>query len=478
MKKFVGLLIAAILLFGTPALAQQAAGVEVKERTDTISSNSDGVGKDGELFEVRGNGAVGVQIIGSGTFEVTFSVSQDGTNWETRNLTPTNSTSATTTASAAGGWEGSVAGWRYFRAITTSYTSGAPIIRVRTTPFGGGSSGGAGVGGGGDFTIAAYNASFGTAGAADSQVQTIQGIASMTPVQVSDGGGSLTVDGAVTVTDGAGALNVIVDSGDVTSNGLSIATEASLTTVVTNTDRTADNLDTLLASLGEDAIQANSVIASGPQGMLEAKDIDGSALPNVVTEGQSIRAAGTLSGAALTTLVHEDGLSSPIVNEDSAEAASMALLGIATVRRDTAASSAGTSGDMATANTDASGLLWTRSFDPCTSKHPTTVPISVAADTAVISASASNYTWICGGTLVASAAEVVSIWEGTGTACGTGSAALVGSTTEANGMSFAANGGTLVIGPMAGISTNVDVCVRLNGTSRVSGFLSVVQVPY
>lgn len=164
--------------------------------------------------------------------------------------------------------------------------------------------------------------------------------------------------------------------------------------------------------------------------------------------------------------------------EDAGETAGGILNMIGTVRRDTAASSAGTTADNATLNTDSAGLLWTRQFNPCTSMHPTTVPISVAADTAVVSASASNYTWICGGTLVSSAAEVVSIWEGTGTACGTSSAALVGSTTEANGMSFAANGGTLVIGPVAGISTNVDICIRLSSTNRVAGFLSVVQVPY
>ena len=33
------------------------------------------------------------------------------------------------------------------------------------------------------------------------------------PLPVSDAGGTLTVDGTVTVTDGAGALNVICDSG-------------------------------------------------------------------------------------------------------------------------------------------------------------------------------------------------------------------------------------------------------------------------
>ena len=42
----------------------------------------------------------------------------------------------------------------------------------------------------------------GTAGTANSGVVTVQGIASMTPVQVADNGGSLTVDGSVTANAG------------------------------------------------------------------------------------------------------------------------------------------------------------------------------------------------------------------------------------------------------------------------------------
>lgn len=163
--------------------------------------------------------------------------------------------------------------------------------------------------------------------------------------------------------------------------------------------------------------------------------------------------------------------------EDAGESAGGTLIMSGTVRRDTAASSAGTTGDNATANTDSSGLLWSRQMDPCTALNPTTVPISVAADTAVISAGgASTRTYICGGALVATAAEIVNIWEGTGTACGTSSAALAGSTTEANGMSLAANGGFLIPNTIRGIGTNVDVCIRLSTTNRVSGWLSYVQV--
>jgi hypothetical protein len=182
---------------------------------------------------------------------------------------------------------------------------------------------------------------------------------------------------------------------------------------------------------------------------------------------------------ANVTLYNSSG--SEIVNanvtEDAAETAGVSGPMILGVRRDTAASSAGTTGDNATFNTDANGLLWARDIDPCTATRPTVVPISVAADTAVISASASNRNWLCGGVLVASAAEVVSIWEGTGTACGTSSAAIAGSTTEANGLSLAANGGFEISRTIPGLSTNVDTCIRLSATNRVAGYLLVVQAP-
>jgi hypothetical protein len=183
--------------------------------------------------------------------------------------------------------------------------------------------------------------------------------------------------------------------------------------------------------------------------------------------------------ASMTPLLVNPGTAAnfAIYVEDAGETAGGNLAMAGTVRRDTAASSAGTTADNATLNTDASGLLWTRAMDPCTANNTTTIPISVAADTAVIAAGGgSTRTYICGGVLVASAAEVVNIWEGTGTACGTSSAALAGSTTEANGMSLAANGGFEVSRTIRGIGTNVDVCVRLSATNRVSGWLSYVQV--
>lgn len=161
--------------------------------------------------------------------------------------------------------------------------------------------------------------------------------------------------------------------------------------------------------------------------------------------------------------------------EDAAETAGGNLTMAGSVRRDAAATSAGSNNENATLNTDSTGLLWSRTANPCSAQIPTTVAISATADTVLVSATASVKVYICSISLVASAAEIVSIWEGTGSTCGTSSAALVGSTTEANGMSFAANGGIAISAPISGITANVDVCLRLSGSNRVSGYLTYVK---
>jgi hypothetical protein len=118
-------------------------------------------------------------------------------------------------------------------------------------------------------------------------------------------------------------------------------------------------------------------------------------------------------------------------------------------------------------------------LDPCEGTALTTVAISQTASTKVISAAASKKNYICSLVIVAGAAEIVSVVEGTGSTCATGTAALAGSTTTANGMSFAANGGLSAIGgnhtAIAGSGSNVDTCLFQNGSNRVSGWLTYVQ---
>jgi hypothetical protein len=118
-------------------------------------------------------------------------------------------------------------------------------------------------------------------------------------------------------------------------------------------------------------------------------------------------------------------------------------------------------------------------IDACDSVAKVTVPISQTASTKYISQVSAKKNYICSIVAVAAAAEILNWVEGTGSTCGTSTAAVVGSTTVGNGLSFGANGGFVAIGGnravIVGIGTNVDGCLTQSGSNRISGFLTYVQ---
>lgn len=115
------------------------------------------------------------------------------------------------------------------------------------------------------------------------------------------------------------------------------------------------------------------------------------------------------------------------------------------------------------------------SFDPCFGPNKGDVAISQTASTRLVPGLPGMRIFVCAARVVAGAAEVPSFIEGTGTTCGTGTAAVAGSTTAANGESYAANGGfsggdgigTIMV-------TNVkgnDLCLQQSGANRLAGNL-------
>lgn len=192
------------------------------------------------------------------------------------------------------------------------------------------------------------------------------------------------------------------------------------------------------------------------------------------------QAAGTYLTVRLT-----DGSSFASLATDQAEDA-VAVDGatgpvILSVRRNAAVASSSADGDYQWISTDGNGLLWGRLYDPCSALPKTTVGFSVTTDTVIVSALSAKKNYLCNLWVVAGAAEIVSLTEGTGSVCGTGEVALAGSTTDANGMSFAANGGLTggngLGSVITGNSTNVDMCLNVSGSNRVSGTYSYVQAP-
>lgn len=174
-------------------------------------------------------------------------------------------------------------------------------------------------------------------------------------------------------------------------------------------------------------------------------------------------------------------LDASLVVEDVAETAAANLIGVGSVRRDTAASSAGASGDNATLNTTALGALWTGTIDPCSSMKKIHVAINQTTGTQLLTGTASNRTYICQISLVTATAQNIALVSGTGTVCATSLGPMLGGTTAGTGWNFAANGG-IVLGDGSASVTQTDtdadnVCLLTSSTGQISGGISYVVAP-
>ena len=121
------------------------------------------------------------------------------------------------------------------------------------------------------------------------------------------------------------------------------------------------------------------------------------------------------------------------------------------------------------------------SLDPCAYAVKTTVPIASAAGTSLLVAGVSvQKVYVCSLSLIAAAAAVVNVVEQAGVCTSVSSAtAMIGSTTVANGMSLAANGGLTFgngAGTIAVTATAADyVCLAQSGTTALAGSMTYVQ---
>lgn len=265
----------------------------------------------------------------------------------------------------------------------------------------------------------AFNAAFGTAGTADTQVLSVQGIASMTALQVTPSTaatwGIYAEDSAHSSTqaglqvfgvrqdsqvdfgaDGDYVPFSINDAGELrvafsgAAGGTSALDDAdiaagttpftpvggfyqSTVTACTDGDGCMAGITaqrtlkvTLFSAAGAELTPAQDWTASSAIGttapglMLEAKTFDGSALPATASgaEGDAIPAAGTLYGIAYNYLTNTDGSKSPLVDEDVASAAADLLLKVAGIRDDTLDARSGTEGDYEMFHMNANGALW------------------------------------------------------------------------------------------------------------------------
>lgn len=116
--------------------------------------------------------------------------------------------------------------------------------------------------------------------------------------------------------------------------------------------------------------------------------------------------------------------------------------------------------------------------DPCQQAGRSVANINLMASGQIISGS--NYTFVCSVLLVTATAQNIAFVEGTGTTCGTSTAALAGGATAATGQNWAASGGftegTGQAWVMKTATSGDNVCVLLSGTGQTSGNVTYVQL--
>lgn len=121
------------------------------------------------------------------------------------------------------------------------------------------------------------------------------------------------------------------------------------------------------------------------------------------------------------------------------------------------------------------------SDDPCSNLTKTNFTISTTSGTVqLVAPSGSTQVYLCSLFTIGATASIQNIVGGTGASCTTGTpVAMAGSTTTANGMSFAANGG-FTFGNGAGTilrttTAGHGVCLIQNATAQISGGGTFVQ---
>jgi hypothetical protein len=75
-----------------------------------------------------------IQLTGTFVGTVTFETTVDGTNWVTVSVTPSNSVTTVTSATAPGVWFVQITGFAGVRARVSAYTSGTITASIKALP--------------------------------------------------------------------------------------------------------------------------------------------------------------------------------------------------------------------------------------------------------------------------------------------------------------------------------------------------------
>lgn len=143
MKKFLlSLMVALAVSVGAPT------GASAQPFTDTLTAanagSCTGTTTACAFFGAQKQAGLGIQITGTFVGTVQFEQTIDGTTWVSLSMTPYNSSTTVTSATAPGLWTGAVTNNK-IRVRCSAYTSGSIVVtKISTEAFKGGSSGGGG----------------------------------------------------------------------------------------------------------------------------------------------------------------------------------------------------------------------------------------------------------------------------------------------------------------------------------------------
>lgn len=348
-------------------------------------------------------------------------------------------------------------------------------------------------------TTSAHDAAFGTAGSADAQVRSVQGIASMTPLQVQSNGANLATaalqdgiikDGTGDTTQAnvsSGSLHVACQSG--CSGGTQYAEDTAhvsgdtvtMAGVVRQDSDAAVSADGDRSVLQVDATGFLKVINKSPN--LAADDSTNSTAKSPVlaarantsaptwTDGRQVPLSVDTSGALRVT--GASGATQYAEDTTSTDGESLMMAG--TVRRDTPASSTATSTDRATLNTDRLGRLWVHEANVCADESRITHAVineSTAATNEIVALSPSALIYVCSYKFVTTAANSLNWVHGTGTDCGTGTTSIEGP------QAYGANGGATESGgghALFVVPASNALCLTSSAATQHGGRVSYVR---
>jgi hypothetical protein len=326
------------------------------------------------------------------------------------------------------------------------------------------------------------------------------------------------ITGSVTVTDGAGPLNVIIDSGTVTAvTAITNALPTGANTIGAVTGTAGDNSANSSLKVPVLNSRANAAAPAWTEGNQVPLSVDlagnlrvnstggGAADGTTFTENSSTFSAtggvyneamgGIVSGKEYASrITSQRGLHSNLRNEYGIElgtATNPIMVAMAPYQManqigkfplavNTDRLVAGPFNTPIGVRGDRLKVDPTPNADACATQQKTDVAISQTASTKIVSGVPGQSIYICLIRVVAGVAEITSEWEGTGAACATGKIVHSGSATAANGESFAANGGYSTGAGTASVislSPGNDFCLGQSGANRVSGKVSYVYGP-